>query len=223
MPAAVGIILDMDGVLVDSAAAHRRAWQRLGEEIGVPFTAEMFQRTFGQRNASILPLWLGEDVLPQRIDELGSHKESLYRDLVRRGAVRVYPRIPALFQELRAAGAGLVIASSGPRANIELLIDVMGASTLLDAVVAAEDVTHGKPHPEVFLRAADRLRLPPRRCAVIEDSVHGIEAARGGGMLAIAVQTSTPSEALIAAGADVLIPEVGHLDVAATLARLRRN
>lgn len=222
MSSTVGVIFDMDGVLVDSAAAHRQAWQRLGEEIGVPFTAEMFRRTFGQRNASILPLWLGQELAPPRLDELGDRKESLYRDLVRAGAVRIYRRVPACFAELRAVGARVAIASSGPRANIELLVEVMGASGMLDALVAAEDVTHGKPHPEAFQRAAERLGLESRRCAVIEDSVHGIEAAKRAGMRAIAVQTSTAPALLIAAGADVLIEEVGALDIPSTLEELQR-
>src|SRR5690242_20180874 len=116
----------MDGVLVDSAAAHRLAWQRLGEEVGTPFTAELFERTFGQRNATVIPKWLGGEVEPQRLARLADRKEEIYRQLVSDGAVRVYARIPQLIDELRQHGAAVAIASSGPRANIDLLIDVMG-------------------------------------------------------------------------------------------------
>ena len=91
----------------------------------------------------------------------------------------------------------------------------MGAHELIDAVVAAEDVSHGKPHPEAFLKAAERLQVAPARCAVIEDSVHGIEAAKRAGMLAVAVLTSTPRDALIAAGADVVVDEVGDVELEA--------
>lgn len=207
-PALAGVIFDMDGVLVDSAEAHRRAWAQLGDEVGTPFTAERFQQTFGQRNASIIPAWV-PGVSQQRIDALGERKEAIYRDLVRGGAIRIYDRVPQIFAELRQRGMKVAIASSGPAANISLVVEILGAATLLDAVVTAEDVRHGKPDPEVFLIAANRLGLAPSTCAVIEDSVHGIEAAKRAGMLAVAVLTSTPRGELEAAGADVVLAEVG--------------
>jgi beta-phosphoglucomutase len=213
MQTAVGIIFDMDGVLVDSADAHRRAWQQLGHEVGTPFTAQLFQQTFGQRNASIIPTWLGAgSVTPERLDELADRKEVLYRELVRRGAVRVYPGVSTLLPELRRLGARVAIASSGPRENVSLLIDTIGVRAAVDAMVASEDVTEGKPHPEVFLKAAERLAVDPAHCAVIEDSVHGIEAANGGGMLAVAVLTSTDGAALRAAGAALVVDDVSALD-----------
>jgi beta-phosphoglucomutase family hydrolase len=219
MQRSLGFIFDMDGVLVDSAAAHRRAWQQLGEEVGIAFTPALFQQTFGQRNASIIPTWLG-DGAASRVDALGDRKEEIYRDLVRQGEIRVYRRIPELFAQLREHSVRLAIASSGPRANVDLLIDVMGAVALLDAVVAAEDVRQGKPHPEAFLAAAARLGVEPRSCAVIEDSVHGIEAAARAGMLAVAVLTSTERTVLAAAGAQLILNEVGDVDIAALTGRL---
>jgi beta-phosphoglucomutase family hydrolase len=217
------IIFDMDGVLVDSAAAHQQAWQRLGEEVGTPFTPQLFQQTFGQRNATIIPTWLGQQVPAHQVDAYGARKEELYRALVRQGSVTIYAGVPQMFDELRALDAGVAIASSGPRANIDLLIEVMGASGKIDAVVASEDVTHGKPDPEVFLKAAQQLQIAPRYCAVIEDSVHGIEAAKRGGMWAVAVLTSTGRADLLEAGADELIDTVASLRGADLVARLRRD
>jgi beta-phosphoglucomutase len=205
-----GLIFDMDGVLVDSGAAHLRAWQQLGTEIGTAFSRELFRRTFGQRNASIIPQWLGP-VPPQRLAELEGRKESLYRHFVRQGSVRVFSRVPELLVELRELGMRVAVASSGPRANVALLIDVIGAGNVIDATVASEDVREGKPHPEAFLTAAQRLGVAPACCAVVEDSVHGIEAAKRAGMLAVAVLTSTAREQLTAAGADMVVDEVGDL------------
>jgi beta-phosphoglucomutase len=191
-----GVIFDMDGVLVDSADAHRRAWQQLGDEAGTPFSTALFQRTFGQRNASIIPQWLGGDVEDERLRQLDARKESVYRDFARAGAVRVYARVPKLLNELRQNGMGIAIASSGPRENVVLLIEVMGARSWIDAVVSAEDVQHGKPHPQAFLTAAERLGLPPARCAVIE----------------VAVLTSTPRAELVAAGAQLIVREIADLN-----------
>lgn len=213
----------MDGVLVDSADAHRQAWQQLGREIGTPFTSELFQQTFGQRNASIIPVWLGTrepDITPQCANALADRKETLYRELVRQGAVRVYPGVPVLLRQLRALGAGVAVASSGPRENVSLLIDTIGVRPAVDATVGSEDVTEGKPHPEVFLKAAARLGIEPTRCAVIEDSVHGIEAAKRGHMFAVAVLTSTARAALLQAGADVVVEGVERIDAKELVSRV---
>lgn len=210
MQSRFGVIFDMDGVLVDSAAAHLRAWQQLGAEVGTPFSEELFRSTFGQRNASIIPQWLGE-VPAGRLEDLEQRKEWLYRHFVRQGSVRVYDGVQALLSDLRDLGAKLAVASSGPRENVSLLIEIIGAQAFLDAAVASEDVHEGKPHPEVFLLAAQQLGLLPVRCAVVEDSVHGIEAAKRANMLAIAVLTSTAAAELSAAGADLIVDQVGNV------------
>lgn len=190
------MLFDLDGVLVDSAAAHREAWRQLGREVGVPFSDELFARTFGQRNESIVPTWLGRDVPPARIAALAERKETLYRAAVRRGAVRVFEGVPDVLERLGCAGAVVAIVSSGPRANVMLLVEVMGIAERVATLVAGEDVRAGKPDPECFLLAAARLGVPAAACAVVEDSVHGIEAARRAGMLAVAVLTSASREAL---------------------------
>ncbi len=222
MRPAIGIIFDMDGVLVDSADAHRHAWQQLGDEVGVPFTADRFWHSFGQTNASIIPAWLGP-VSAERVDALGARKEVLYRELVRAGRVSVYPRVPQVFASLRRHSARIAIASSGPRANITLLVEVMAAGALVDAMVTAEDVQRGKPDPEGFVLAAHRLGVTVDACAVIEDSVHGVAAARAAGILAVAVLTSTDRDALLLAGADRVIASVGDLDVGWLATALRQR
>lgn len=214
----------MDGVLVDSAEAHRRAWQQLGDEVGTPFSTALFEQTFGQRNASIIPVWLGTSgmsgITAARVEELAERKETLYRALVRQGAVRTYRGVPVLLGTLRSLGARVAIASSGPRENVWLLIDVIGVRDAVDVLVASEDVTEGKPHPEVFAKAAALLNIDARCCAVIEDSVHGIEAAKRGGMLAVAVLTSTARAALLAAGADLIVDDVAALNPGELVGRL---
>jgi len=224
MQTPIAVIFDMDGVLVDSADAHRRAWQQLGQEEGMPFTTALFQQTFGQRNASIIPLWLrasgAREITAERLDELAARKEMLYREFVRQGAVRIYPGVSTLLPQLRILGARVAIASSGPRENVSLLIDTIAVRGAVDAMVASEDVTEGKPDPEVFLKAAARLGIAPVSCAVIEDAVHGIEAAKRAGMLAVAVLTSTARAVLLAAGADLIVDAVGGLNASELVRRV---
>jgi beta-phosphoglucomutase len=88
---------------------------------------------------------------------------------------------------LRHSGWRQAIASSAPRANVTVMLEAVGIADLIDAVVSAEDVMRGKPEPDVFLAAAERLRVPPARCVVVEDAAAGIEAARRGGMASIGV------------------------------------
>jgi beta-phosphoglucomutase len=218
----VAVVFDMDGVLVDSGEAHRRAWQELGREIGVEFPDALFDRTFGQRNESIIPAWLGA-AAPARVAELGNRKEVLYRALVRQGAVLVYPGVGELFASLRRCGMLLAVASSGPRANVDMLMQLLGVTSLVQASLAAEDVQRGKPDPEVFLGAARRLNVAPVKCAVVEDSVHGIEAAKRAGMLAVAVLTTTERSRLRAAGADHAVEAVRDLNPEALAEQLRNR
>ncbi len=193
-----GIIFDMDGVLVDSREYHHRAFRRLGEEIGVPFPEELFVQTFGQANPTILRRWLGDDLDSERIRELGDRKERLYRDLAA-AELEPLPGVDPLLRRLVRAGFRLAIGSSGPRENVEMILDRFGWRDLFSATVCKDDVAEGKPDPAVFLEAGRRLGADPSRCIVVEDAVPGIEAAHRAGMRCIAVSTTRPRHALSAA------------------------
>ncbi|MHB2020372.1 MAG: HAD family hydrolase [Candidatus Xenobia bacterium] len=187
-----GAIFDMDGVLVDSSEAHFAAWHQLGEEVGRPFTRELFERTFGMHNNQIVPLWIGPG---QDVDALADRKEQLYRERAA-DLIKPLPGCVPLLQALHAAGFGLAVGSSGPRANIEMVLDIMRVRDLFHALSTGEDVTHGKPDPEVFLVAARRLGLPPAACIVLEDAPQGVEAGRRAGMAVVAITSSRPRAAL---------------------------
>ncbi len=180
-----GVIFDMDGVLVDSADAHFLSWQKLGEENGVSITRDQFAETFGQQNRDIVPKLIG-DTEASRVDELSSRKEEIYRNIVRDDPPIVDGAVE-LVRDLHQSGARMAIGSSGPLANIELILDAMGVRDLMKAIVSGDDVSRGKPDPQVFSMAAERLALPPGRCIVIEDAPVGIEAARGAGAHCVAV------------------------------------
>ena len=178
------VLFDMDGVLVDSHDAHLRSWRRLAAENDLPFDAPAFVRGFGRKSREIITGWW-----PGRAgdaERLAARKEDLYRADVRRqfppgdGAAE-------LVRALAAAGYRLAVASSGPPQNVVLVLDALGVADRFDAVVTGEDVTRGKPDPEVFLAAAQRLGVPPARCLVVEDAPLGVRAAHRGGMAALAV------------------------------------
>lgn len=180
-----GVIFDVDGVLVDSADAHLRSWQRLAEENGRTVTAEQFSTTFGRHNDDIVPILFGA-VTAVRLRELAERKEQIYRELIQHD-VPLVTGARELVLELHRAGLRLAIGSSSPRANIRLVLEALSSERLFSAIVTAERVTRGKPDPQVFQLACSDLGLPPKHCVVIEDAPAGVTAARAAGAGAIAV------------------------------------
>jgi beta-phosphoglucomutase family hydrolase len=198
------VVWDMDGVLVDSAPYHFRAWQEVFAAEGISFDQEAFRRTFGQRNDTIIADVLGPDIPPARVAAIGAAKEARYRSLIAREGISPLPGASDWIRRLHERGIPQAIASSAPRANIEAVLKALAWETFFEAIVSAEDVAQGKPDPASFLIAAQRLGMPPDRCIVIEDAPAGIEAARRAGMRCIALSTSHPPHAL--SGADRVIP-----------------
>lgn len=205
----VGVIFDMDGVLVDSAAPHLRSWQLLAEECGGSVTDEQFAGTFGRQNRDIIPILFGP-VSEPRMQALADRKEDIYRDLIREDPPIIEGAVE-LIRGLREAGAALAVGSSGPPANIELVLVSMGVQSCISVVVSGDDVTRGKPDPQVFSLTADRLGLAPARCVVIEDAPVGLEAARAAGVRSVAITLYHPADAF--EKADLVVPRLVDLTV----------
>ncbi len=189
-------IFDMDGTLVDNARYHTRAWQQLLAELGVQVTAREFHRwSSGKTNGQILRHVLGPGLPDGEIAELAERKEVLYR-----AAYASHRRLVAGFDRfLREAyhlGVPMAVATSADWTNIRFVLDGLGIASCFQAIVSGEEIVHGKPDPEVFLLAAQRLGVAAERCLVFEDSVVGIEAACRAGMKAVAITTSFSAEAL---------------------------
>lgn len=208
-PPPFGVIFDMDGVLVDSADAHWESWRRLADEIGVSVNHEQFISTFGRPSNDIIHVFFGE-MSSRKTQALSERKEAIYRDLI-----RDHPPIVAgavdLVRSLRAAGVVLALGSSGPRDNIDLVLRAMGVADAMSVIVSSDDVTRGKPDPQVFELSARRLGIPPGRCIVIEDAPAGIQAAKAAGARAVAVLIYHPRQCF--AQADVTVERLADLSV----------
>jgi beta-phosphoglucomutase len=179
------VIWDMDGVIIDSAEEHRQAWQRLAHEEGVRFSDADFWSTFGKRDDDIITLVWGVQS-PERLQALADRKEAYFRALIRETAAPL-PGSIELLRGLHEAGFAQALASSAPVENIRLISDVLGLGHYLTALVSGETVAHGKPAPDIFLKAAGELGIVPTQCLVIEDAVAGVKAAHAAGMRCIAV------------------------------------
>lgn len=187
------VLWDMDGTLVDSEEYHWRSWKETLDQAGVSITHQQFLASFGQRNDAILTKWLGESGNAETIRKIGDAKEERYRELVRLEGLSPLPGAAEWLERLKQEGWPQAIASSAPRRNVEAVLDALGFRDLFQAAVAAEDVRAGKPAPDVFLAAAERLGAEAERCVVVEDAPAGIEAARRAGMRSIGVGKNAQS------------------------------
>jgi HAD superfamily hydrolase (TIGR01509 family) len=181
------VLWDLDGTLIDSEQYHWLAWRDTMATHGIPLTHEQFFQTFGLRNDAIIPQWIPA-ATPDQIEQIANDKERLYRRLVREGGLDPLPGARHWTEQLARDGWLQAIASSAPRENIDAVLTVIGLAPFFQAIVSAEDVTYGKPDPQVFLTAAARLGSTPLQSIVVEDAPAGIEAARRAGMSSIGVR-----------------------------------
>jgi beta-phosphoglucomutase len=219
----LAVIFDVDGVLVDSYQAHFESWRRLYRELGIEYGEAAFAADFGRTSRDILRRTLGDDLSDERVGELDDRKEAIYREIIRRD----FPALDGageLIETLAADGFRLAVGSSGPPENVALAVEKLRGGRLIAVTVTGLDVTRGKPDPQVFQIAAARLGIPATRCAVVEDAVHGVEAAKRAGMAAIAL-TGTATRAALA-GADLIVDSLRELSpqtIRGLIARPRRQ
>jgi beta-phosphoglucomutase len=180
---------DVDGTLIDSREYHWLSWQGALAAEDFPVTRGQFEQTFGRRNDEILreyfPSYSTEDIA-----RVGDAKEVAYRALVRERGIELLPGVRPWLDKLKEEGWLQAVASSAPRENLDAIIAALGLEDYFAAIAAAEDVTEGKPDPQVFLAAAAKLGVEPSSCVVVEDAPAGTEAARRARMRCVGVLSS---------------------------------
>jgi beta-phosphoglucomutase len=207
------VIWDVDGTLVDTAAFHFAAWQRLADEIGRPFTEIDFAATFGRRNPEIIRAVFDPGADGRKCAELGERKETYYRDSTREHGVDLLPGAGELLRGFGELGWPQALGSSAPRGNLDLILELTDTGRYFAAIVSGDDVTRGKPDPQVFQVAAAKLGVKPARCVVFEDAVAGVEAAKAAGMKCVAVRFvgHHSADKLVAAGADLVVDSLARV------------
>lgn len=212
-----GAIFDWDGVIINSGAHHELSWNRLAKELGRILPEGHFIRGFGMKNEVIFPNILGWTSDPAEIRAWSLRKEAIYREVVREQGIVALPGVELWLKTLRAEGIACIVGSSTHRENIVTTLEVLGLGDYFSALVTAEDVKQGKPDPEVFLTAAQRIGVRPDRSVVFEDALVGIAAAKAAGMRVVGVATTEPKEKL--AHADWVVDRLDELSVAKLWAR----
>ena len=173
-----GVIFDLDGVLVDSSQFHYESWRRLSQEVPVkqPVTETWFRQTFGQRNEEILLSFFQRELTQEEATTFADRKEALFRQLAR-SHLKPLPGARKLVKGLHQARFCMAVGTSTPPENLEMILGELALARYFPVRVTGADVEHGKPDPEVFLLAAERLQITPNDCVVIEDAQAGIVAA----------------------------------------------
>ncbi len=184
------VLWDMDGTLIDSMPYHVEAWTEVLEPLGYHFAPEQLLKTFGLRNEEIVRDHLKLDRPQAELQRLLEEKEERYRRLASERGLALLPGARRWLDDLKAADWPQAVVSSAPRLNMAAVLQGIQLGDFMDTIVCAEDVERGKPYPDPFLLAADRLGLRPQRCIVVEDAPAGLEGARRAGMKTIGVLTT---------------------------------
>ena len=199
--------------MLDSSRQHEESWERMSRERGLPLPEGHFKAGFGKRNQVIIPEILGWAATPEDVERLGREKEELYRSILKepRFQPEMLPGARALMAGLFELEATHVVGSSTERANLDAIIELFEIGQYFSGIVSGDDVSEGKPHPEVFLKGAEIAKLPPEQCVVIEDSIHGIRAGLAAGCKVLAVATTNPFEVLEKSGATWVVDRLSDI------------
>ena len=216
-----GVIFDMDGTLVDNLAYHFLAFEEYAKREGFTLLEPVSLKINGMHSNDIFPLLLGDEVVAKYgLDRLNREKEEVYRDMYR-SKIAPIAGLMELLQTAKKAGVKCAIGSSGCRENVEMIVEGLGIADLIDASISGSDVTHGKPHPEIFIKAYEALGLKAEECVVVEDAVNGIVAGVAAGCKCIAVTTTASAEILSEAGASMCFADYSTVTIEQINALLR--
>jgi beta-phosphoglucomutase family hydrolase len=185
----IALIFDMDGVIVDSNAMHRESWEVFNRSYGLETTEEMHQRMYGRRNDQIIRDFFGNGMTEGEVDARGRAKEQLYRQMAAgRAEEMLVPGLREFLERHRDLPTG--VASNAEPENVSFVLDELGLRPYFRVVVDGHQVHHPKPHPDIYLRAAELLEIVPANCVVFEDSHSGAAAAVAAGMRVIGIRTT---------------------------------
>ena len=182
-----GAVFDMDGLMFDTERLVYEIWQDMMDEIGLPFDIEVFKNTIGRRKKEVELFYLAEYGEDFPYWEFAGKCRAKYLRRVEREGIPVKTGLFEILDWLKEKGVKIALATSTSRHTAELNLRITKTDGYFDALVCGEEVTNGKPHPEVFLTAAKKLGLEPQDCAAFEDSINGIKSAYAAGMITVMV------------------------------------
>ncbi|GAB3882577.1 HAD family hydrolase [Spirosoma agri] len=207
------VLFDMDGVLVDNTDFHINAWIKFAQDKGFPLTRDQYVENInGRVSADAMAYVFKRPIEPGELIVLTEEKEAIYRELYR-PYLQPAPGLMAFLDALKAQHVRLAVGTSAPMSNVHFTLDGLLLRSYFDAIVDASMVRHGKPDPEIYLKAAEKVGVEPARCVVFEDAFAGIQAGLRAGMAVVAVATTHTREELADSGASLIIDNFDGLTV----------
>ncbi len=205
----VAVIFDMDGVIVDTNPYHKISLKQFCERYGYKLNdEELVNRIYGRTNNEWIRNLFGP--LPkERILELGEEKEALFREIYK-PVIKPLAGLENFLKKLEVHNIPKAIGTSAPRSNVDFVLTGTNLTEYFPVILDQSDVEHGKPHPEIYLKTADRLKIAPQECIVFEDSLSGVESAQRAGAKVIGVTTTHTHQEL--SHTNYSIEDFQHLD-----------
>lgn len=212
------VLFDMDGVLVDNTNFHINAWLQFSQRHGRPITKEQYLENInGRVSADAMAYMFGRTVSTDELVEFTEEKEGIYRELYSQH-LRPTTGLISFLDALKAENVRLAVGTSAPASNVLFTLDGLSIRSYFNAIVDSGMIRHGKPNPEIYLTAADRVGIDPARCVVFEDALAGIEAGMRAGMTVIALATTHTHDELKNSGAALIVDDFTGLTVDAVRA-----
>jgi beta-phosphoglucomutase len=182
-------IFDMDGTIVDNTAYHTKAWLHFLSKYDIHITEdELYPKLFGI-SEEIMPRFFGMDISSERNKSLGDEKEALYRDLYK-DVIEELKGFKHLTQIAKEKNIALALATMSDIQNVSFIIDTLGIRSSFDMIAGAENITNGKPHPEIYELVLSSLKINASEAIVFEDSEGGVLSAKAAGIEVVGICTT---------------------------------
>lgn len=208
----IGVVFDLDGLLVDSEGLQARAFAIALAPFGVALDDETFSRFVGISTwQNFRDLARIHPHLAPHLEEIQARKDRAYQDLVER-EMRPMPGARSLVESLHRSGIPMAVASSSPRADVKASLSWAGLSAWLDRIAAGDEVARPKPAPDLYLRATEMIGLAPSRCVALEDAQAGVAAAKAAGLACIAIPNRYTRHHDLSR-ADLILPSLEQVSV----------
>jgi beta-phosphoglucomutase family hydrolase len=213
------VIFDMDGTVVDTTRIEYDAWKQMFDEQHVDFPYEEYIQVLGAKGSEIVKERM--DIGDDQVEELLHQKEEYFKQLVEENGLQLIPDVEKVLQEIRRLDLKMALATGSSQEKLDFILERLQIRHYFDAFVTADDVKNGKPDPEVFLKAAQKLEVPPHECIVMEDASNGVEAAKNANMTCIAITSTRGKESL--QKADLVIKHYQELSLQEFLGQRPKN
>lgn len=209
----------MDGTLIDSTESDYIAWKKVFNEYNVNFTHEEYIRILGVKSAEVIKSRLSLD--KEELENMLKRKIAYFKEIVDEGGLRTIPHVESFLQRIKNIPLKVGLATGSRKEKLSLVFEKLKLKNYFDVLVSGDEVGKGKPDPEIFLKATEKLRVLPYECVVVEDAENGVMAAKNANMNCIAITTTTDRKSLKAA--DLIIDSFENLDVYEVLKKLGRS